>query len=328
MNALKSIVDWLTDGYWPTAEEQADLPLLFKDAGQRYTPRQFLAAGDEADLHLATAGGEEFLLKAARETAANAGLETERRTLMRLLRSARGTTYRHYLPHLVESFVLTDPCPRRVNVFRYQPELRTLEEVHEQQPALDGRHLAWIFKRLLTVLGFCQQAHLVHGAVLPCHVLLDVSGHGLQLIGWSHSTSAGRRLSGMREEYTAAVGVPPSGGWGVASDQERPSPPKGGTPTAADYRGWYPVEVQRRQPVGPATDLFLAARCVLYLAGGDPLTNRWSDHVPLQMQRFLNTCLLESARMRPDDAWALQDDFDRLLQGLYGPPKFHPLSLT
>jgi hypothetical protein len=46
------------------------------------------------------------------------------------------------------------------------------------------------------------------------------------------------------------------------------------------------------------------------------------------MQRFLKTCLLESASMRPDDAWALVEDFDELLHTLYGPPKFHELTLT
>ena len=32
--------------------------------------------------------------------------------------------------------------------------------------------------------------------------------------------------------------------------------------------------------------------------------------------------------MRPDDAWALMEDFDELLHALYGPPNFHELTLT
>jgi hypothetical protein len=32
--------------------------------------------------------------------------------------------------------------------------------------------------------------------------------------------------------------------------------------------------------------------------------------------------------MRPDDAWALMEDFDDLLYALYDPPKFHELTLT
>ena len=32
--------------------------------------------------------------------------------------------------------------------------------------------------------------------------------------------------------------------------------------------------------------------------------------------------------MRPDDAWALMEDFDGLLRAVYGPPAFHELTLT
>jgi hypothetical protein len=124
--------------------------------------------------------------------------------------------------------------------------------------------------------------------------LIHAAGHGLHLVGWGQSVAAGRRI--------------------------------GSVP--ARYKDWYPPEVLHEQPAGPATDLFLAARCLVYLAGGDPVTSRMPEAVPPPLRRFLAACLLESARMRPDDAWALLDDFDELLRGLYGPPKFHELTLT
>jgi hypothetical protein len=52
------------------------------------------------------------------------------------------------------------------------------------------------------------------------------------------------------------------------------------------------------------------------------------DAVPAPMRRFLETCLLEGAKMRPRDAWELLDEFDELLRQLYGPPKFHDLTMT
>ncbi len=124
--------------------------------------------------------------------------------------------------------------------------------------------------------------------------MIHARGHGLQLVGWGQSVTAGRRIRTV----------------------------------AARYRDWYPAEVQIERPAGAATDLFMAARCLVYLAGGDPVTNRMPQTVPLPMRRFLATCLLESARMRPDDAWALLEHFDELLRALYGPPKFHELTLT
>ena len=116
-------------------------------------------------------------------------------------------------------------------------------------------------------------------AILPAHVLIHAASHGLQLIGWGHSVEAGRRI----------------------------------TTISTRFRDWYPPEVLRRQDVGPATDLFLAARCVVYLFGGDPLANKMPDSVPAAMQRFFNACLLEGPRMRPEDAWTLQEEFDALV---------------
>jgi hypothetical protein len=299
VNVFASVLSWLGDGYWPTAEEHDDLPVRLGDARRRYKPLRLFTAGDVADLHLAAdeadvSGESRYLLKIARGPEGNAHLDTERKALTTLLRATGDSTYRKYLPVLVDSFPAGGRRPQRINVFQWGSGFHTLEEVHEQHPALDGRHLAWIFNRLLTVLGFCRRRRIVHGAVLPCHVLIDAANHGLRLVGWGHSVATGRRL-----------GTVP-----------------------ARYRDWYPAEVRRHRPVGPATDLFLAARCLVYLAGGDPLTDRMPDAVPPSMRRFFKTCLLESPSMRPSDGWALLDDFDRLLRALYGPPKFHPLSLT
>jgi hypothetical protein len=301
MSPFASLLFWLCDGYWPTADGHEELVVRAQDVRHRYTPLRLLASGDTADLHLATTGGEShtatetlYLLKVARVPESNVPLDSERKTLTRLLAVAGNTTYRNYLPVLVDSFATTGRLLQRINVFRFEPGFHTLEQLHAQHPALDGRHLAWIFKRLLTVLGFSHRQNILHGAVLPCHALIHAAGHGLQLVGWGRSVAVGRRI--------------------------RTVP--------ARYQDWYPPEVQQQRPAGPATDLFLAARCLVYLAGGDPVTNWMPEAVPPPMQRFLKTCLLESASMRPDDAWALMEDFDKLLHALYGPPKFHELTLT
>jgi hypothetical protein len=294
------VLSWLSDGYWPAAEEHDDL-FVAAEGGWRYAPRRLLASGEVADVHLAVAADESgttpgrlYLLKVARGPEGNAHLAVEREALVALSSVAGDTTYRHYLPALVDALASAGRRPRRINVFRWDPGFRTLEQAHEQHPALDGRHLAWVFKRLLTVLGFCHRRNVVHGAVLPGHVLIHAPSHGLRLVGWGQSVRAGQRI--------------------------------GAVP--ARYRDWYPAEVRCQRAAGPATDLFLAARCLVYLAGGDPRANRLPDTVPPPIRRFVETFLLDSASMRPDDAWDLMDDFDEVLRAVYGPPKFDELTLT
>jgi serine/threonine protein kinase len=259
-----------------------------------YTLLGSLAVGDAADVYLGSAAESYYLLKMSRSGAGNIRLDNERQVLATLSARAGTTTYRHYLPALVDSFTVHEGFPKRINMFAYEPGFYTLEQVHEQHPALDGRHLAWIFNRLLTVLGFCHRRQIVHGAILPCHVLLHTANHGLQLVGWGQSVQAGETIA-----------IQPS-----------------------RYQDWYPVEILKHQPVSPATDVFLAAQCVTYLAGGDPVHDRMPDTVPAPMRAFIKSCLLEGAAMRPHDAWTVMEEFDDLLRRLYGPPQFHPLSMS
>jgi serine/threonine protein kinase len=250
-----------------------------------------LGEGDVADVYLAhKPGGPPCVVKFARGPEGNTLLDNERRVLAHLSTAANDTTYRRYLPTLVESFSVA--C-KRVNVFLHEPGFYTLEQVHGRHPALDGRHLGWIFNRLLTVLGFCHAHGTLHGAVLPCHVLLHPEGHGLRLVGWGQSVANGRPVSAL----------------------------------SARYCDWYPPEVSKKQPASQSTDLFLAARCLSYLAGGDPAKGRMPEAVPEPMRRFVGTCLLPGPRMRPGDAWQLQQEFGELLCRLYGPPKFHELKM-
>jgi hypothetical protein len=173
--------------------------------------------------------------------------------------------------------------------------LYTLEEVRQRYPdGVDPRHLAWMFKRLLTALGFTHRCGLVHGAVLPPHVMIHADSHGLQLVGWVHAVENGRPLK-------------------IISSR---------------YAGWYPPEVRAKKSATAATDVFLAASCLVYVAGGDPVADQMPETVPVEVRRFVRACLLEGPQMRPGDAWKLLDEFDELLRGLYGPPKFLPLNMT
>jgi hypothetical protein len=279
-------------------QELHEPPATVRGRRRTYVLLRPLAAGDAADVHLATAAYDPetspepfYLLKASRISDGDALLHNERRALAVLRGAAADTTYRKYLPALDESF---STSTGRVNVFLHEPGFYTLEQVHERHAALDGRHLAWIFKRLLTVLGFAHRQGIVHGAALPCHVTLHAENHGLQLIGWGQCVALGQALQVV--------------------------------PTR--YRDWYPPEVLKKRPASAATDLFLAARCMVYLAGGDPLRDRIPDTIPAPVRQFLKGCLLPGPHMRPDDAWAVLDEFDELLAQLYGPPQFHPLIMT
>ena len=236
------------------------------------------------------------MLKIPRPRGGNPLLAAEARHVTSLAARCGDRRYREYLPALVETFTVPGADgDRQANVFGYREGFYTLEAIRRKYPAgLDGRHLAWIFKRMLAVIGFAQTCGLVHGAVLPPHVMLHAENHGLQLVDWIHAVRIGGVLTFI--------------------------------PTA--YRDWYPGEVLQREAVGPATDIFLAVKCLIYVAGGDPVAQRWPETVPPEMQRFLDTCLFAAPRMCPQDAWKVHEEFDELLVRLFGPPKYHRLVMS
>jgi hypothetical protein len=250
-----------------------------------------IAVGDVCDVNVAVGDDAEWVLKIARRSDAEPLLLREHRVLRQLADRSEGSPYRLYLPEAEETF---STQRRRVNVYRRREGLFTAEEIRRQFPeGLDGRHLAWMFNRTLEVIGFAHTNDWIHGAVLPPHLMFHAAEHGLQLVGWIHAERRGQPLR----------------------------------TTSRRYRDWYPPECRRRRPARPSLDIYLAATSMIWLAGGDPRSHRMPEHVPTEIRRFLRSCVLESPRMRPQDAWELHEEFTDLLEGVYGPPKFHVLDM-
>lgn len=88
----------------------------------------------------------------------------------------------------------------------------------------------------------------------------------------------------------------------------------------AKRRDWYPQEVLAKRAPSPATDIAMAARCMVQLLGGDPLTGVCpAASVPRGFQAFFQGCLGQSQRSRPDDAFKLIEEFDAMLERLGAP---------
>jgi hypothetical protein len=99
----------------------------------------------------------------------------------------------------------------------------------------------------------------------------------------------------------------------------------------SSHRDWYPSEVFDRKSPGPETDIMMAARCMVYLLGGDPATgNLPAGKTPRPLRAFLKGCMQQVPALRPDDAWSLLGEFDELLERMgppYHPRRFRPFSM-
>lgn len=193
--------------------------------------------GDVAQLYPARGDGERVLLKMPRDPRDGDLIEREAAALRRLATYGE-SRHRAYVPHLVETFRHRDAATgaqRRVDVLRRLDGFHDLAAVRRAHPdGVDPRDAAWMWRRLLVALGFVHRAGVLHGAVLPEHVMIHPELHGLVLVGWCHAVAdTGEHVPAMVDRH-------------------------------ADL---YPPEVPARGPATPGTDLFMAARCMLRLMG-------------------------------------------------------------
>jgi len=198
----------------------------------------------------------------------------------------------HLLRLFSQNETYRDYFPHPQSAIEQVPGWFTAEQIRACYcDGVDPCHLGWMFKRILEVLGYVHSQGWVHGAVLPRNLSFHTQRHALRLTHWNDSVTKGSRLA----------------------------------MTSPEWSEWYPAE--HATSAQPQTDIYLAAKSMIYLAGGEATSNHWPATTPPRMQRFFNACLLESPRMRPHDAWSLHEEFDELLQDLFGPRRFVELPM-
>jgi hypothetical protein len=88
------------------------------------------------------------------------------------------------------------------------------------------------------------------------------------------------------------------------------------------FAAWYKRGGAAKRPPTAALDVAFAARCMVELAGGGPLDVRFPETIEPGFQRHLARCI-DGAQ----NAWKLLDDFDRLIESLWGPRQFRELEM-
>ncbi|MFD6952468.1 molecular chaperone DnaJ [Nocardiopsis sp. TSRI0078] len=255
-----------------------------------------LAAGDIADLHEVRYkdGGtwREAVLKLPRSHRDN-DLATAETTALRRIRERAPAGSRAFYPELVEQIRHRDAATgaeRRGNVLTRLRGFHSLADVRRAHPdGVDPRDAAWMWRRLLVAVGNANRAGVVHGAVVPEHVLIHPGRHGLVLVDWCYSVTS------------AAAHTAPH------------------IPAMVPHRGdLYPEEVLDRRPAVPATDVHMATRCVEYLTAG---------RLPRPLRAFVRGCTLPAPERRPGDGIRLLGELDEALERAFGPRRFRPFHM-
>lgn len=270
--------------------------ICISSQGREYIGYAAPIDGELCDLFPAEEGDSYVLLKTARKQHDNDLLQAEARTLHRIDQELAGQRVRAHFPTLLEHVLISDASGmrRQVNVLcREEGTVSLTDVLHAYPLGIHPADAAWMFKRMLAAIATTHSLGLVHGAVIPSHMLIRPDDHNGILVGWCASVPIGTPLKLRSPLY------------------------------ARDY----PPEVAARQAATPSTDIYLAASTMLRLLGGDPHRPSLPASVPHPIANMLRACLIPAPQRRPADAWQLFEDFDQILGELYGPPRFRPFSM-
>jgi hypothetical protein len=182
-------------------------------------------------------------------------------------------------------------------LLRYAPRFdHTFETVRDVYPAgVDARIGVWMWRRILEVLSFLHRSGVVHGAVLPQHLLVERGEHGVRLVGFGCAGPSGAPLAAINLRHT----------------------------------GLYPPRQVAVPVLSEVHDLAQAARSVAYALGADD-DGVLPRSVPQPLRELLAD-VADEAEVRParkaGDAWALRERVGAVARDLFGAPSFHPLAL-
>ncbi len=226
-----------------------------------------------------------IVAKIVNDPADNGFVQNEARVL-KLLRAEESNQNKH-LPLLIDQFKTRDGRWGNILTFFEGYDLVAVREKYKK--GIDRKHMIWMLKRLLSVVGHAHSKGIVHCNIDPSHVLISPSDHNACLIDWSYAVvkpeESGERFKVLNEEYSAP-------------------------------------EVGQRKPPLPSSDLYSAGKCMVYLLGGDLETNYVPESIEEELRRFILFFLLGSPYQRAQDAWEMYEKLDKLIIRLWGPKKF------
>lgn len=223
--------------------------------------------------------GVQVVVKVVQDNLDNELIENEIRTLNTLFPlSANNEEFYRYLPRSYGGFKTSSGV--QCHILEKLTGFSTLLDLRANSNGLGFWDVGRVFKKSLVALGFVHEQGFLHGAVLPPHILVNSTDGGLKIIDWSYA------VRGPRGKVRAV---------------------------AADYLDYYAPEILSHSDSSSVTDLYMLAKCIVTLLGGDPKNNMMPDSVPRSLQDFVHRFLDLNPAMRASDAWAQQEELNQVL---------------
>jgi len=166
--------------------------------GQGYSLMERLGAGEVSEVYLAQRVGPlPFLAvvkmsSSIRAADAHACEAEVLRELQALACDGMDAYFSQLLPEVLAIGVIEGGTPGHALILKAPNGYwGSLAALHERFPqGLDPRHVVWIWRRMLGMLGFLHARGWAHRDVRPEHALVHPADHAVRLIGWASAQKA------------------------------------------------------------------------------------------------------------------------------------------
>lgn len=272
--------------------ESEDGGELVSPAGTYRLKVEPLCQGDFSVLYRGTKQGakpELVLAKVASDPTSNAWLEKEA-ALLRTIAGAKPDSaiagIRRFLPQIKDTFLFVGEknTRYRTTISVWVPDMVSITDIMKAYPAGLDPSEAWPLRRIIAQTLAASMLGVVHGAIVPDHVLVDPFKHEPLHIGWAHAVKKGEKITQIIDRW----------------------------------RDCYPPEVFAKKAVDHRTDIYMAGATIVKLLGGSVERKSLPAAVPKELATLVLRCLENSPKSRPQDGLELLNEFTRVIRKIWG----------
>lgn len=234
--------------------------------------------GDAADIYNCVDSknpGRNLVLKIANDKSNNDLINNE----IKVLKKLYGETDKKsdlITNHTCAPVEVFEADGRQAIVFEKLNGFYTLEDVIKTYPnGIDPKSMAWMFRRLLSILAVVHDLGYVHCGVIPSNFMINPDNHNGKLIDFIGTSE----IRGKNK-----VVIP-------------------------EYKDFYPPEALNKIELSPATDIFMAVKCMLMLTG--------KQEIPSTIMNLFKSCLIESPAKRPNKSLDIYHDFSKTIDAIW-----------
>lgn len=271
-------------------------PIIISKGGEVYTLTHFFRTGDMTDLYRGTdVAGEDILAKVTRNPNNN-DLATNEFTTLKTLNIHPEASIRAdhaFIQDITASLRLSAGlnANRVVNIFPFIPDLVSLQDIINDNPdGIDVRDAAWMINRAFGSLTNAHSISKVHGAVLPRHILVNLTTHAGFITDWCYSVDSGNPLKAF-----------------VSAE-----------------RALYPYEVFQKKPVYVDLDVYMLGKTLLRLLGPKVNQSNVGSLVPKNIAGVIHGMTM-TAGLRYQTAYEAFVDWETNIKETYG-KSFRPFT--